>query len=787
MYSNKIGYNEITYDTAYISLDAVWLRSETMSEKEMRQFKMTYVAAGAICLCFLACSLFFVFHMMRQNEAENMQYLYDMAYQNSITMKKQATGDFQTLEGIAICFSEADIREEEQLRAILRKINDNNAFIRMGIADTDGNLDLLDIDGRFHEDLDVSERDFFKEAMTGRDSISNAFLDSLNELENDSYINYYGVPLRKDGIVSGVLCAVSSSDVLREIIDAPILNGRGFSCVIDSTGAMVIRSMYQNESGGNATSLAEIGTIEKGELDRILQTMKNGENGDFTYAADGEEQVSVFVPTGIKDWYVFSMVSKSALKQRYSQTALGTTLIIAAACLIFLYLLRRQSRLMEDSQQALMRLAYFDPLTGCRNLPRFIIDAPEVIGRDESVHYAIWYCDLKRFKYFNDVFGYEAGDRVLKYLAEIFGSSSSDALFCRISADNFAGLLTYHRKDELVQWFEGVQDCLSSEEAAAANRIHAELSIGFYCVDESEEKLTVKEMVNRANMAQKSAKNSGDCRFAFFNNKTREKILRDAEMEAGAKRALEAGEFVLYLQPKVNIQNANRLAGAEVLVRWNSREKGLIPPIEFISLFERNGFIVPLDRYIFERTCEWFAAYLKEGRPSINLAVNVSRIGMLQEDFVSYYSSVKERYQIPDYRLELEFTESMIVDDEMFTTTVERLRKKGFVCSMDDFGSGYSSLNLLKNLPIDVLKLDILFFKEGTDLIRERTVVSNVITMAKELKIETIAEGVETEEQVEFLRSAGCDIVQGYVFAKPMPLAQFDDMLRDIERKDFTV
>ena len=288
-------------------------------------------------------------------------------------------------------------------------------------------------------------------------------------------------------------------------------------------------------------------------------------------------------------------------------------------------------------------------------------------------------------------------------------------------------------------------------------------------------------MIDRANMAQKSIKEQIGSQMTFYTEEIRNQTIKETEMEALGKEALEKEEFVIFMQPKVNIQEGNIIAGAEALVRWNSSQRGMISPGEFIPLFEKTGLVVDLDRYMFEKACQWLRNYLDAGRPALNVAVNVSRLGLFQEDFVEYYSGIKQKYRIPDFLLELEFTESVMLDDSSaFKNVVEILKKNGFRCSLDDFGSGYSSLNVLKNLSIDILKLDILFFKEGTDLRREQVVIANTVAMAKELNIRTIAEGVEDTEQVEFLKSIGCDVVQGYVFSRPMPLMEFDKMLKEL-------
>lgn len=313
------------------------------------------------------------------------------------------------------------------------------------------------------------------------------------------------------------------------------------------------------------------------------------------------------------------------------------------------------------------------------------------------------------------------------------------------------------------------------------------LSMGFYCPESQDsDDVSINDMVNRANMAQKACKMLPGNQYCFFTDEIRLHALNETAIETEGKAGIQRGQFVPYFQPKINIQHGNRLVGAEVLARWIHPKKGLISPGEFIPVFEKAGLIVELDRYMFEEACKWLRNSLDKGYPQVNLAINVSRLGLLQQDFLDFYSKVKEQYQIPDHLLELEFTESLVFgDDEMFYNLVRELQSRGFVCSLDDFGSGYSSLNILKNLPVNILKLDILFFRESVDTQRERIVVSNIINMAKELNIKTIAEGVETLDSAEFLTRAGCDIVQGFVFEKPMPSADFSRLLLDMEGKAF--
>lgn len=438
----------------------------------------------------------------------------------------------------------------------------------------------------------------------------------------------------------------------------------------------------------------------------------------------------------------------------------------------------------NKNQETLAKLAYRDSITGTRNYASFKQEMEKRLRKEKKETYAVWYCDIKKFKFMNDILGYEEGDRVLISLANLFRDyGGPDTLYCRISADNFAGLYKYKTREDMEEWFQKLVDVFQSRYLPFNKKIPMEISMGVYCIEETDvEQLSIDQIVDRANIAQKNIKGLPGNPFGFYNKEIRNRVLFESELESEIDLALRSQEFKIFVQPKISIQTGNQIVGGEVLVRWENPRKGTIPPGQFIPLMERDGKIVLLDRYMFEKSCEWLSNYIKSGRPPVSIAVNVSKIGMLREDFVDFYGEVKNKYQIPDGLLELEFTETVLLnDDAMFNRLVTRLNEKGFICSLDDFGSGYSSLNLLKNLKIDVLKLDIMFFRKSNDISRERIVISNIINMAKELKIKTIAEGVEYVETVEFLKAAGCDVIQGYVFAKAMSVEAFELMLYEKE------
>lgn len=733
--------------------------------------KKTKIAIIGICLCFLLGSLGYVHYMRTQSEQDSVQYLNNAAAQLQNTLIKQIDGDFQTLEALAIVIGETGIDDADRMIDILETINNQNQFVRMGYADLSGNADLVDIRSNHHLKKQVSQDPFFQQTLAEGRSLSDPQLD-----EGEEWVGSYGMLIKNNaGEPIGVLIAENLIDVYRSILDAPLLNGEGYSLLVDETGTVLMRP--HRELPAEKQTLTELGQFTEKTLDTLQNWLANGHSGSLRYRSlAGEQAIAQLIPLGVNRWYLFSGVPTAALHKNYAKTSLGMTIIITLAALIFLMLMSWQSRSMQANQRALETLAYQDPLTGDRNFASFQKEVPALIKSGCTV----WYCDIKKFKYFNDLFGYEQGDALLRDFSTVVKASlKDDELFCRVSGDNFAGLRQTADPQRLAGWFNQLLAQLDQQMNEHSALVHLELCMGFFPVMEEELNLSVNEMVNRANIAHRSVKDQPGDQFAFFTPQLRAQTLRESELEAQAKKALARGEFEVYVQGKVNIQQNCRIVGGECLARWIHPEKGLIPPDQFIPLFEHNGMITQLDRLMFEKACAWLHDYLEAGRPPINLAVNVSRLDLFQDDFLDWYTAVKRRYAIPDGLLELEFTESvMLKDDQIFLRIVEELRERGFICSLDDFGSGYSSLNILKNLPIQVLKLDILFFRKSVDIARERIIIRNILTMAHELQMKTIAEGVETAEQVEFLKAAGCDIVQGYVYFKPMPLADFDQVLQ---------
>lgn len=439
-----------------------------------------------------------------------------------------------------------------------------------------------------------------------------------------------------------------------------------------------------------------------------------------------------------------------------------------------------QKEQLERANAELERLAFVDPVTEGFNQTRFDLTARDAIDAGRLGDYALVALDLKKFKLLNDNHGAEAGDRVLRYVhARLRAHLHEGEYVARLSADSFNLLMRNCDSRRLMERIEAMVKDINKFNENAERPYYLSFTIGVYPVDDKSLPMTIVR--DRANVARNSGKNDSNMRhftFAFYSDDDRQRLLLEQDMENRMRTALRHGEFVAYLQPKQLLADG-AIGGAEALVRWIDPMRGLVPPDEFVPFFERNGFIIDVDLCMFEQVCELLDSWIKQERTPVPISVNMSRAHMYEPDFLTSYERIRERYDVPAALIEFELTETLVFDDpEAFAEVIRALHECGYRCSLDDFGSGYSSLNVLKDMDIDALKLDRAFFSAGDATSkRDWDVVESVIGLAKKLALGTVAEGVEEPSQVERLRKTECDLLQGYVFARPMPIPDFEEML----------
>lgn len=420
-------------------------------------------------------------------------------------------------------------------------------------------------------------------------------------------------------------------------------------------------------------------------------------------------------------------------------------------------------------------LATYDELTGIYNKQAFYAKTKEMLLDNPDKNFDLLRINIERFKVLNDLFGESTGDKLLRYIGKFLKEINLPLCVSgRLYADNFVVCYEAGKGDSrrMINTLQMVADSF-----AINNRTI--LSFGLYRIDDKT--LPVSVMCDRANMALWKAKGNFKNPYCEYDEKMRQQVLKEQKIINAMEMAIQNKEFTLYLQPKYDIEKGT-IIGAEALVRWISLENGFISPGDFIPVFENNGFVYEVDKFIWEESCRYLRKWLDEGREVHPISVNVSRIDLYDPKLVQHLVDLREKYQLPSQYLELEITESAYTEDpEQIITITRQLREAGFVILMDDFGTGYSSLNMLKDIQIDVLKLDMGFLKSSDYSAKGGNILTAILKMAESLKMQTIAEGVETKEQVEFLKSIGCKYVQGFYYSKPLPVEDFEKLISDTE------
>ena len=418
--------------------------------------------------------------------------------------------------------------------------------------------------------------------------------------------------------------------------------------------------------------------------------------------------------------------------------------------------------------------ADYDSMTGLYNSETFYLKAYEIINMHPDDKYVIISIDIDRFRLINDRYGIDAGNRALETVGRLIREiSPKDSIAKRFQSDIFSVLLKYEADQDLVQYMSDLSSAIRDSRILP---MAITVTYGIYKITDRD--IPVRLMCDRARAVKKQIKGNAITNYAVYDDVIRLKLREQAEIEEEMQKALANREFVMYLQPQIDLKS-KKMAGAEALVRWKHPIKGVMVPAQFLDLFESNGFVTKMDMYIWEEACK----YLKDLQARnifLPISVNISRVHIGSTNLSSILMDLCTKYDIAPKYLELEITENLFMDDvsELFDEMAE-LKKCGFKILMDDFGSGYSSLNMLRNAPVDTLKIDRFFLDEIMSTQRGKIIVESSVRMAKQLGLSVIAEGVETQEQLEFLESIDCDIVQGYYYSRPIPTDDFEVFIQD--------
>ncbi len=468
-------------------------------------------------------------------------------------------------------------------------------------------------------------------------------------------------------------------------------------------------------------------------------------------------QETVLVQTPATLWEFFS---------KYPEVLAGLLVIVVIAS-IYVFLSRRKAA------QILYITAYEDEITGLKNLRWLEKEGNSILRLNRQKNYAVVSMDIAYFDIINDHYSRTVGDDVIRFVASVLrGEPENPVTLVRVKADHFLCLVPYPGEEYLGQllfdWGQAASSFVKGDTS-----ISLKLNFGVYLIQDNEMEITTA--IDRAELARAETKN-GPSDLVYYNDRIQEKLNFEKALEDLQFKALAEREFEVYFQPKYNMRTG-KIIGAETLVRWRSKEKGFLFPGDFVPLFEQNGFILKLDDYVLEETCKLVRERILQEKKVIPISVNQSRIHMADEHYIEKLSALLNKYYIPKYMIELEVTETTLAEMESAQPILMKVKELGYLISIDDFGSGYSSLTLLNLTPFDILKLDREFLSETYISQRTKNILTHVVEMAQSLNIQVICEGVETEKQKDFLLSVGCLYAQGYYFSKPMPKEEFETLL----------
>ena len=540
--------------------------------------------------------------------------------------------------------------------------------------------------------------------------------------------------------------------------------------------------LMQNEESPNIRVIIEedsnqIFTVEENEItinDNILKNINILSLFNFDYIFSGDENELVMnakiwfgIPAGNLDVFVLDNIHVYTHDLFMLVVSIGLIALIITVFTLY-YIISFISFIISLRKNT--KMFYTDMKTGGENWMYFVKKGTSLLKKNRRGRrkYAMLHLQMQKYRSFCTCFGVREGEELIeKFYYALKKVIRSNELMAYHENAEFGVLISYVHEEQLVQRIDGFKRALN----AVLPNMKLYFGVGVCRINPGEK--DVEQLYNNALIACEMLGEETEDKIAYYDVELNKQKLWERKVEDDMERALLNREFKVYLQPKVSAMQET-LAGAEALVRWIHPKEGFIPPNKFIPIFERNGFILKLDDYMLEEVSRLQAQWLAEGRKVVPISVNVSRAHFTREDLAEHICGIVDKYKVPHNIIELELTESAFFDDKkVLLNTVKKLRDFGFIVSMDDFGAGFSSLNSLKELQLDVLKIDADFFRGENVEERGMLIVSEVIDLAKKLNMKIVAEGIESREQVDFLVEQECDLIQGYFFAKPMAIEEF--------------
>lgn len=733
--------------------------------EQNKQKTLQFAIISIVLILTLLIGIVVYYNSLVENLQESTcKTLDEVMQQEKHNFSKSLNADKAALIGYSEVLSITDMNEDNLIVA-LSSIVSSTDFEYVFFADLNGNAI-----NNLGEQIDCSDRDYFHTAIAGETVISEPVKSKIR----DAYVIAVATPFMHNGQIEGALIGTFNTEKLNNLF-TPSFDGYGYSYIATNTGELIARteSTYVQAKTGNLFSLYKTADFFKHDsYETMLYNLTNNKGGHTQYKVGSEERLMHYDKLAINGWNIFVVVSPAGVSETVNKIIKNAVLLTTGLVGTFILLLGYNLFSKKQFTEELDKMAYVDDVTGCSSFGKFKLDAGALIKNRKDINYILIKQDIDKFRLINEIYTLAVGDRILKAAADALDTALDNELdaFARIHADEFILLIGFRSDDGFLEKKERFEHTF---ESACIKLLDSKISLsrGRYLLQDEDVDFGIA--YEKANFAHRMAKESGVIELDY-DGKVKDRAIFEKDIERRMEDALEREEYKLFLQPKYHLYN-EKIAGAEALVRWSAEDKSLIYPNDFIPVFERNGFIIRLDMYMFKKTCQKLREWIDAGITPISISVNFSRRHLSNPTFIDELSTIADQYEIPHNLLEIELTETAMLENlSVLEEVLKRIHLAGFTLSMDDFGTGYSSLSLLKNICVDVIKIDKSFFDESKDLNRAKTIISSVMDMAVKLNIHTVAEGVETKIHIDLLRELGCEIVQGYYYDAPMPAAQLE-------------
>lgn len=735
---------------------------------------------AALCIAiFVVIASLFMANTISALDGEVNNYIDRAASQKCDIVESAIRNDVNTVKNFAACAINYKTTDENLVIKMIKDLENScstiDAFI---IADENG-----DVITSKNISKNISAREYYKRAMNGEVYISKAIYSEPDEkMVNAIAAPIYGDYKRIVGMVAGICDTRSYNNLIDMSFGGKENDSNGY--VLNSDGEVI---MSGENALGDYVPMGDLffsSDILAGVEESVRNSVKDnfakvGGSGIVKSVCKGEKYVAYYSGmSGFDNLHYLLIFKENVVAAEQNHYTMMNILMYAFFVLIliivitaYIVIVRVSFRRLTKANEEVSRIAYTDSITGYSTWDKFVLDAKSLL-RHEYRRYALVSFDIDKFKAINDMYGHEEGNRVLKLIADTVNRNLQDGeTFSRINSDNYYILMLYSSDSDTARRIGSLIQAIEYE----ITEFVPVLSFGIYRI--TDKSVSIRRMGDLADIAKRTVKYGDASAYTFYSESMLEKMREEKRIENEMQTALDMHEFCVFYQPKVSLDGKVNLTGAEALVRW-IKDGTVISPGKFIPLFEKNRFIVKLDYYIMDQVCQkikqWESYY-----PHLLISVNMSRAHLRDPQFVEKLNDICLSHGVSTSSIEIEITESAAYGSlDVLMAVFKQLRDYGFHISIDDFGSGYSSLNMLKDLPADVLKIDRAFLAESNSNKRANDILGYVIRMAGSLGMHTICEGIETDEQAKLLGGLGCEMAQGFYFAKPMPSDSFEEILR---------